>query len=61
MINVAQSRAYIDATAGDLVAVPKVQLVEMLAEVEVGQHARRALKNIGSMVSIAPHVSGVPA
>lgn len=61
MINVAQIRAHIEATQGDVLAVPKVQLVEMLAEMETGQHARRALKNIRSLVNISANVAGAAA
>jgi hypothetical protein len=61
MINVAQVRAHIEATQGEVLAVPKLQLIEMLAEVELGQHARRALTNVRSLVNIAANVSGAVA
>lgn len=61
MINVAQVRAHIEATQGEILGVPKLQLIEMLAEIEVGQHARRALTNVRSIVNIAASVSGVRA
>jgi hypothetical protein len=61
MINVGQVRAHIEATEGDVLAVPKLQLVEMLAEVELGQHARRALINVRTLVNIGANASGAGA
>lgn len=61
MINVAKSRKDIAAVDGEVLAVPKTQLLQMLAEVEVGQHAQRALTNIRSMVNIPGDPSRAPA
>lgn len=61
MINVAQSRAAVAAMHGDIVAMTKAQFAELLAEVEIGQNARRALTNIRSVVAIAASASGAPA
>ncbi|NYD91411.1 hypothetical protein [Sphingomonas melonis] len=61
MINVAQTRAQIEAIEGEALIVPKQQLFEMLSEVELGQHARRALTNVRSLVNIASSVSRAQA
>lgn len=50
MIDFAKSRAEIEAMPGDLVAVPKAQLFEMMAKAEIGQRAERVL---GSIVTVA--------
>lgn len=61
MINVAQTRAHIEATQGEVLAVPKLQLIELLAEVELGQAARRALTGVRSLVSISTNLAGARA
>lgn len=53
MINVAHARAHIEAVAGEALAVPKAQLFELLAEVEKGQVARRALVSVRTTVNVA--------
>jgi len=61
MINVAQSKAALAAMAGDVVAMPKSQMAELLAELEIGQHARRALTSLKTITAIAASSSGAPA
>jgi hypothetical protein len=59
MIDTGQVRAYIDATQGELIAVPKLQLVEMLAEVEIGQHARRSITSIRRQLGLMAGTAGM--
>ena len=61
MINVAKSRTALTGLKGDIVALTKAQMAELLDEVEIGQHARRSLTNIKSVVAIAASTSGAPA
>jgi hypothetical protein len=61
MINVAQFRAALSSVKGDTFAIPQEQMTELLAEVERGQHARRALTNIRTMVNLAANTSGALA
>lgn len=60
MINVAPIRAAAAAAPGDMVALSKAQLEELLGEVEQGQGARRHLQMLGAIDSIgsAPIVGG---
>jgi hypothetical protein len=60
MINVARTKAWLATIKGDIVAVPRAQMDELLSEVEVGQHARRSLTNIRSVVVIAASTAGAP-
>lgn len=61
MINVAQFRTAIEATDGDVIAIPKPQLAVLLAELEMGQHARRALTGLKMVTAIAASSAGAPA
>lgn len=59
MINVSKARAQIDAAPGQILAVPKFQLIELLAEVELGQHARRALTRSPSVHGVSNSTVGL--
>ena len=61
MINVAHARTAIASVPGDVVAMPKAQYAQLLAELETGQHARRALTNLRTIVAVAASSSGAPA
>lgn len=61
MINVAQARAALLAAPGDTVAFSKEQAAQLLAELEVGQKARRALSNLRTMTAVAASAAGAPA
>ncbi|WP_156680055.1 hypothetical protein [Sphingomonas profundi] len=52
MVNFAKSRADIEAMPGDLVAVPKAQLFELLEKAEIGQNAERLLSSIETIAGI---------
>ena len=58
MINVALSKAALAVLPGEIVALPKAQMAELLAEVEIGQNARRQLKTIETGKTIAADVAG---
>lgn len=59
MINVAVSRAALASISGDVVALTKAQMDELLTEVEIGQKAQRVVTNMRSLLS--PAASGVGA
>jgi hypothetical protein len=61
MINVAQIRSAALASPGEVVGLSKAQLAELLAEIEIGQQARRALTNLRSLTAIAASRAGAPA
>ena len=61
MINVEHSKAALNAMTGDVVAVPRIQMAELLAEVEIGNAARRALSGLKTMTTLAASASGIPA
>ncbi len=61
MINVAQFRTAVNATEGDVIALPKSQLAVLLEELEIGQHARRALTGLKTVTAIAASTAGAPA
>lgn len=57
MINVAPIRAAAAAAPGDMVALSKTQLAELLGEIEAGQQALRQLKLLGAIDAlVAPAV-----
>jgi hypothetical protein len=51
MIDVAQYKAEIASIPGDAVIVPRTQLHELLAELEAGQAAKRALSRIRTITT----------
>ncbi len=53
MINVATIRAAVQAAPGDMVAMSKTQLAELLGEVEAGQQALRHLQELDDVERIA--------
>jgi hypothetical protein len=61
MINVAQFRTAVNATEGDVIALPKSQLAVLLTELEIGQNARRLLTGLKAVTAIAASTSGVAA
>lgn len=61
MINVAQFRTAVNATEGDVIALPKSQLAVLLEELEIGQTARRMLTGLKTVTAIAASTSGAPA
>ena len=61
MIDVAQYKAEIAAIPGESIILPRTQVQELLAELEAGQIARRALSRIRTISLISSSVSGLPA
>lgn len=61
MIDVAQYKIEIAALPGDSIIVPRAQIHELLAEVETGQRARRALSSLKTMAAIAASTTGIAA
>lgn len=61
MINVAVSRAALAAISGDVVALTKSQVDELLTEVEVGQKAQRVVTNMQTLLSPIATVGGASA
>lgn len=61
MINVEHYEAAIAALPGEDMIVPKSYMNQLLAEVKVGQHARRALTALKTAVQVAASQSGAPA
>jgi hypothetical protein len=61
MINVEHYEAAIAALPGENIIVPRAQIRQLLAEVKVGQHARRALTTLKTAVTVAASQSGAPA
>jgi len=61
MINVAVSRAALAAIPGDLVALTKAQVAELLTEAERGQIAERALATLHGAMPAAADSSREPA
>lgn len=53
MIDVAHARENLNALPGEHVVNSKAQISELLAEVEIGQQARRALAQLKAAVSVA--------
>lgn len=53
MINVERLITAIEATPGETLAVTKDQLRELLAEVALGQAARRTLVTVGSIARLS--------
>jgi hypothetical protein len=61
MINVQTSRLALEAMQGDVVAMSKSQVSELLNEVEIGNKARSALVNLTSIVRVAAIGAGAIA
>lgn len=61
MIDVAHAIAAVAAIPGTVVAMPKSQIAELLAEVELGQRARRILANAAIPIVPASGTNGTPA
>ena len=49
----------IEATPGEKMVVEKCQLLAMLGEIELGNHARRSLTNLQSQLTVATATSGM--
>ncbi len=56
MIDVASIRAAANACAGDAVGISKMQLDDLLVEIEMGQRAQRELKILGAISVLAEAV-----
>ena len=52
MINVAPIRAAVAAAPGDMIALSKAQIAQLLDEAETGQQAKRQLKRLGAIEGI---------
>ncbi len=61
MINVQTSRLALEAMQGDVLAVSKSQMSELLNEVEIGNKARNALLNLSSLARVAAVSAGAMA
>lgn len=60
MINVAHLRAFVAASPGDRIDVSKAQMAELLADIEIGQTARRSLSHLRTETAIAASAAGAP-
>ena len=61
MINVQTSRLALEAMQGDVLAVSKSQMSELLNEVEIGNKARNALCKLSSLARVAAVSAGAMA
>lgn len=61
MINVPLARAALSSAPGDQVIYSKAQMAQLLAEVELGQIARRALVNLKTVTAVAASAAGASA
>jgi hypothetical protein len=61
MIDVAQYKTEIAAIPGDAIILPRTQINELLAELEAGQIAKRALRRIATISGLTGSMVGAPA
>jgi hypothetical protein len=61
MIDVAQYKAEIAAIPGEQIILPRTQINELLAELEAGQIAKRALSRIRTISTLSSSVLAIAA
>jgi hypothetical protein len=61
MIDIAQYKAEIAAIPGNSIILPRMQMDELLAELEAGQIAKRALSRIRTIATLSSSVMALAA